>query len=72
MPTYTYECDRCGKSFDRVQKITDDVLTVCDLPCSSGDGGGESSLPCGGVVRRVIAGTGGFVLKGGGWGKDGY
>jgi len=29
-------------------------------------------LPCGGPVKRVIAGRTGFVLKGSGWFKDGY
>ncbi len=27
---------------------------------------------CGGSVKRLIAGTSSFVLKGSGWAKDGY
>ena len=28
--------------------------------------------PCGGPVKRLISGPASFVLKGGGWAKDGY
>jgi len=29
MPTYTYQCEKCGIRFDQYQKFTDDHLVVC-------------------------------------------
>lgn len=31
MPTYTYECKRCRKTYDIIQRITDSNLTVCPI-----------------------------------------
>ncbi len=52
MPTYAYKCDACGE-FETTQKISDAPLKKCPT--------------CGGKVQRLIAGTGGFVLKGSNW-----
>jgi putative FmdB family regulatory protein len=52
MPTYQYQCDECGNSFDRFQKFSEDALTTCPA--------------CGGPIRRVI-GNVGLVFKGSGW-----
>jgi len=52
MPTYTYQCDDCGHSFDAFQKFSDDALTVCPS--------------CEGTIRRVIQPTP-IVFKGSGW-----
>lgn len=52
MPTYAYKCDRCGE-FETTQRVTDQPLAKCP--------------DCGGAVERLIAGTGGFVLKGSNW-----
>jgi putative FmdB family regulatory protein len=41
MPTYEYRCRDCGHTFDVVQKMTDDPLTVCPN--------------CGGQLRKVFA-----------------
>lgn len=67
MPTYTYECRKCGNVYDRVQRITDLPYTSCDVSVEVVGGGGV----CGGGVRRLITGAG-FLLKGGGWYRDGY
>ncbi len=56
MPTYTYERED-GSRFDIVQKITEEPLEACP--------------ETGQKVKRVITG-GNFILKGGGWYKDGY
>ena len=76
MPTYTYECPKCGSQYERVQRITDAPDVTCPLPVgdSVGDPGGRGSGECGGEVKRVIVPslTGGFMLKGGGWYRDGY
>lgn len=60
MPTYDYECEKCHKTFEADQKITEPPLKKCP----------EKS--CKGEVKRLISGTSSFVLKGGGWAKDGY
>ncbi len=57
MPTYEYECQKCGDHFEIEQKITAGKLTKCSK--------------CKGKLERIIAATG-FSLKGGGWYKDGY
>jgi putative FmdB family regulatory protein len=41
MPTYEYTCRDCGHTFDIVQKMTDEPLTVCP--------------ECGGQLRKVFA-----------------
>jgi putative FmdB family regulatory protein len=41
MPTYEYTCRDCGHTFDIVQKMTDEALTVCP--------------ECGGPLRKVFA-----------------
>lgn len=58
MPTYEYQCDDCGKTFEAVQKITEDSLSTCNL--------------CGGThVKRLISAPA-FHLKGSGWYKTDY
>ena len=52
MPTYDYRCDRCERTFEVRQRISEDPLTTCDR--------------CGGPIRRLLAAAP-FILKGGGW-----
>ena len=40
MPTYEYRCRDCGHTFDAVQPMADDSLTVCP--------------ECGGALRKVF------------------
>ena len=40
MPTYEYTCKDCGHTFDVVQSMRDDALTVCPV--------------CGGELRKVF------------------
>src|SRR6266550_3839628 len=40
MPTYGYTCRDCGHTFDIVQKMTEDTLTICPR--------------CGGRLRKVF------------------
>lgn len=56
MPTYDYECPKCGTSFDRMLPLAQyDEPQTCD---------------CGAVATKVISPVN-FVLKGDGWvGKD--
>ena len=52
MPTYEYHCDECGE-FEKEQRMSDAPLSKCPH--------------CGGPVKRLVGGGGGFVLKGGNW-----
>ncbi len=52
MPTYEYKCKECGE-FETTQKMSDPPLKKCPT--------------CKGKVERLIAGGGGFVLKGSNW-----
>jgi len=58
MPTYSYLCDACGKTFELEQRISEDPVKKCAL-C------GQSK-----ARRQIVSGN--FILKGGGWYSDGY
>ena len=53
MPTYEYECKKCGNTFDRFQSMSDDPVKICPS--------------CGGEVRRLINGGTGIIFKGTGF-----
>jgi putative FmdB family regulatory protein len=52
MPTYEYECKKCGLKFERMQPITAAPLKECPT--------------CNGTVHRLISGGAGFIMKGSG------
>mgnify|MGYP000876417858 CR=1 FL=1 len=52
MPTYEYECRKCGR-FDRFQRITAKPLKTCPR--------------CGGAVKRLIGAGAGIIFKGHGF-----
>jgi putative FmdB family regulatory protein len=52
VPTYEYTCRDCGHTFDIVQKMTDEPLTVCP--------------DCGGPLRKVF-GVPAIAFKGSGF-----
>ena len=52
MPLYEYECGRCGKRFEVIQKFSDDPLSVCKF--------------CGGPAVRLVSSSA-FHFKGTGW-----
>ena len=52
MPLYEYQCHRCGKTFELLQKFSDDPVTVHDQ--------------CGGEVERLISPPA-LQFKGTGW-----
>ena len=52
MPTYQYACTDCAERLEKVQKFTDDPLTVCPS--------------CGGRLRKVFSPVG-IVFKGSGF-----
>lgn len=52
MPIYEYECLKCGKTTEAIQKFSDDPLTEC--------------AHCRGEVRKLVS-MSTFHLKGSGW-----
>lgn len=54
MPTYDYQCDACGHSFEAFQSMRDDALTVCP----------QCEKP---ALRRLITGGAGVIFKGSGF-----
>ena len=60
MPIYEYKCDLCNGMWEEIQKFSDDPLTVC------------KSCEKEGGVHKLFAGKMSFILRGGGWYKDGY
>ena len=53
MPTYEYECTKCGHTFELYQSITAKPLSRCP--------------ECKGSVRRIIYGGMGVIFKGSGF-----
>ena len=54
MPTYEYECSKCGHNFDALQSMSEDPLAQCP---SCGKNG----------LRRLIGGGLGVIFKGSGF-----
>ncbi len=53
MPTYVYECQRCGERFELMQAITDRPRQRCPQ--------------CRGKVKRLLMPGGGLIFKGSGF-----
>jgi putative FmdB family regulatory protein len=51
MPTYEYECEGCGRRFERRQSIAEAPLHACP--------------DCGGPVRRLLSGGAGILVRDG-------
>lgn len=63
MPTYEYECRKCGHTFEKFQRISEPALKRCPT--------------CRGAVRRVLGSGAGLLFKGSGfyitdYRSDGY
>ncbi|MCK4463265.1 MAG: zinc ribbon domain-containing protein [Candidatus Omnitrophica bacterium] len=58
MPTYEYECEKCGKRFDAFQSIMAEPLTECPK--------------CKGKVNRLISSGIGVIFKGSGFYQTDY
>jgi putative FmdB family regulatory protein len=52
MPLYEYQCDECGHTFEKIQKFSDPLETVCPK--------------CGGPVRKLMSSPA-IQFKGTGW-----
>lgn len=53
MPTYEYECEKCGHRFETFHSITEEPLAVCPK--------------CHGRLRRLIGAGGGIIFRGSGF-----
>lgn len=53
MPTYEYECKKCGYRFEKFQKMTDKPVSKCP--------------ECKGKVSKIIGSGGGIIFKGPGF-----
>ena len=53
MPTYEYQCLKCGRVFEVFQKMSDDPLVECDK--------------CRGSLRKLFSPGGGIIFKGSGF-----
>jgi len=58
MPTYEYECRKCGLHFEKFQKMSDTPLKKCP--------------DCGGGVQRLIGTGGAVIFKGSGFHATDY
>jgi putative FmdB family regulatory protein len=57
MPLYEYACNACDARFERIQKFSDPLVTVCPT--------------CGGDVRKLISSPA-IQFKGAGWYVNDY
>lgn len=58
MPTYEYECDKCGNKFDVFQSMTAKPIKKCP--------------ECGGKVTRLLGTGSGIIFKGKGFYQTDY
>jgi len=58
MPTYEYECKKCGFAFETFQKMKDEPLTKCPQ--------------CKGALRRLLGSGSGIIFKGSGFYETDY
>ncbi len=58
MPTYDYECEKCGHTFEFFQSITAEPLQQCP--------------ECQGKVKRLIGTGAGIIFKGSGFYQTDY
>jgi putative FmdB family regulatory protein len=61
MPTYEYICQKCGHSFEKIQSIKANTLTVCPRDVCPRKPWGK------GKVQRHIGGGAGLIFKGSGF-----
>ena len=58
MPTYEYECGKCGHTFDLFQSMTDKRRTRCPK--------------CRGAIKRLLGTGAGIIFKGSGFYQTDY
>jgi putative FmdB family regulatory protein len=60
MPTYEYQCEKCGMIFEEFQSISAPPLIQC------------KNDACGGTVKRLFSPGAGFLFKGSGFYSTDY
>ena len=60
MPTYEYECEKCGHVFEEYQSISAEPIKVCPKE------------ECHGTVKRLFSPGAGFIFKGSGFYETDY
>jgi putative FmdB family regulatory protein len=58
MPTYEYECQKCGHRLEKFQSMTDKRLKTCP--------------ECGGTLQRLLGGGAAVIFKGSGFHTTDY
>ncbi|MCC7519222.1 MAG: zinc ribbon domain-containing protein [Verrucomicrobiae bacterium] len=61
MPTYEYECGKCGKTFETVQSMKDAPLSTCPKEKCRRKSWGK------GRVKRLLSPGAGLIFKGSGF-----
>lgn len=61
MPTYDYQCEKCGKTFEIVQSMKDAAFTTCPKDRCQMETWGE------GPVKRLLGTGAGLIFKGSGF-----
>jgi putative FmdB family regulatory protein len=61
MPTYEYQCDKCGHEFEKFQSMADRPLTTCPKELCKLKTWGK------GKVRKLISSGAGLLFKGSGF-----
>jgi putative FmdB family regulatory protein len=61
MPTYEYECEKCGKNFDVFQSMKDSAFETCPESACRMETWGK------GKVRRLLGTGAGIIFKGSGF-----
>jgi putative FmdB family regulatory protein len=61
MPTYDYECEKCGKSFEAFQSMKDSAFETCPESACAMETWGK------GKVRRLLGTGAGLIFKGSGF-----
>lgn len=60
MPTYDYQCEKCGETFEVFQSMNDKKLTKCP------------DKACKGKVQRLLGTGAGIIFKGSGFYETDY
>jgi putative FmdB family regulatory protein len=61
MPTYAYQCAKCGHEFEKFQSMKDDALTTCPKDACAQKRWGR------GKIKRQLGTGAGMIFKGSGF-----
>jgi putative FmdB family regulatory protein len=61
MPTYDYQCNKCGKTFEAFQSMKDNAFETCPQKLCQMETWGQ------GAVKRLLGTGAGLIFKGSGF-----